>query len=263
MGQYFKWINLTKHEYLDGWIWPTGYKFYENSHTGCLKTDAACTLLSGRWKGDAVAFVGDYFEGEGTCDHPKRSLAYDLMDECVLDDFIEFGDCKDVAGLFEYARGKSHRPYWWDDRDDDIPYEGPFGLEIEHRRFGINDTRREYFDRKATEVLWVEGERVRRFDPFPALVACGADADEVPDGSENLSGTWIGDAIRFADSAPEGYRDITRALSISDCRVYDSDDVVLLASKDTEYKSLHDDAKWSDRLQKLEKILARQQTPGI
>lgn len=212
MSQYFSWVNLSKKQYLADDIWPDDMGFWQNSHSGCLKLDAACTLISKEWAGDLVAFIGDYFLRSAISEvDAHRRLVWEAMGNKGLDACMDEGEWEDVSGRFAFARGKTRTVYGGesDPYGEKVAYEGPFDLEIEHFRFVVNEDKGEYFDRRGTSIESVRGGFVCRFELLPGLLCCGAGFREHE--GEDLSGTWIGDRIVLADEAPEGYRDISRS----------------------------------------------------
>ena len=100
MGQYHYICNMDKKEYLDPHAFGDGLKLMEfgwssrgtltalavllseqNGRGGGDAHEAADTPTSGRWVGDRIAIVGDYFDGEkdavGGADNPWKSDGYD------------------------------------------------------------------------------------------------------------------------------------------------------------------------------------------
>lgn len=93
MGQYHKFVNLTKKEFIDPHVLGDGLKAWEIlANGGCGK--ALVVLMCcpdrrgggdleegeyvGRWHGDHVVMVGDYAEPE---DHPLAAEAHKVWDE--------------------------------------------------------------------------------------------------------------------------------------------------------------------------------------
>lgn len=69
MGQYYQAFNLTKklvvssHETKEeGDDWGSGSKLLEHSYKGNTFVGAICELLKSDWRGDKIAWIGDYFE---------------------------------------------------------------------------------------------------------------------------------------------------------------------------------------------------------
>ena len=204
MGEYFYWVNPKKRERIDedpfdkyGFIYSIG------STLGNRYTDAACTLLAGPWRGDPVMYVGDYFApAEGT------EIAA-LLDGCPLDDILD--SFRNVGGLFRCAKGKTYRVFddlLYDELYRDVPYEGPFDMEVRHFRYALNRTRGEYVDRDGgpVKIIWAGNGEVtwERVDPMvPLLTQRGT-----PWGWD---GRWCCDEVEVLDELPAGeFEDITR-----------------------------------------------------
>ncbi len=199
MGEYFTWVNPKKGEWIDHEPFSEcGFVFNVAACLGDRYTDAACTLLAGPWRGDPVMFVGDYFDpGEGS-----RTGA--LFDGYPCDDI--FDNFRNVTGLFKCAEGMLSPVFGPSPGDDDVPYEGPFELEVRHYRYAVNRTRGEYVDRDLGPVrhvcLWHGEYSWARVDPLLPLLTprnAGGDAE----------GRWCCDEIEVADELPFGdWRDV-------------------------------------------------------
>ena len=97
MGQYHKLINTTKKEYVSGWDTGMMAKHYEQmGFQGSMADILYCLMIAqgnerrgggdtdghkfiGRWAGDDVAVVGDYYTEDS--DNPKYKDLYDIVEE--------------------------------------------------------------------------------------------------------------------------------------------------------------------------------------
>ena len=62
MGQYFGWVNVDKHEFIEPIDFDLGSKWAESLHWGNPLLKALYALLSEEWKGDHIVFLGDQYE---------------------------------------------------------------------------------------------------------------------------------------------------------------------------------------------------------
>ena len=72
MGEYFNWVNVDKKEYLCPNDFGYGNKSHETRHKNNPVLRALHELLSSRWRGDQVIFLGD--EGTIPSDTPVPVL---------------------------------------------------------------------------------------------------------------------------------------------------------------------------------------------
>ena len=59
MGEYFDWVNVNKREYISPGDFDYDNRFHGSLHKNNPVLRALYELLSGRWKGDPVVFLGD------------------------------------------------------------------------------------------------------------------------------------------------------------------------------------------------------------
>ncbi len=209
MSEYFMWVNPKKKELIEDEPFDEyGYRSFRASTLGCLYTDAACTLLAGRWRGDPIAYLGDYYEPkEGSeiaaffDEYPNDESFYDKAE-----DYFE-----NIGGLFRCAEGKTRRVFddlRYDELYRDVPYEGSFSMEVRHFRYALNRTRGEYVDRDAGPVKLIlvgdGGITWDRADPMVPLLTLGGS----PWGWD---GRWCCDEVEVLDELPVGeFEDITK-----------------------------------------------------
>lgn len=224
MGQCFEWVNFTKEQYLGDEPFPYGLKYTETCFTGCLKTDAVCTLLAGEWQGDLVLFAGEYMYDLGLMAIPEDWSGLRAVTDLTVDYYDIDYEFEDVAGRFSYSRGKvGWRPGMVDGFETmvKVPYDGPFYLDIIHYRYIVNKTKNVYYDREAMPKRGVTS----RFDPLPMLMGSAGggllvDGKPVPsfDGKNTWAaapdGAWVGDVVVPTNELPSGkYEDVSRRYS--------------------------------------------------
>ncbi len=220
MSQYFMWVNFTKRQFLQDDAFPSGLRYTETCYVGDLKTAAASTLLAGGWKGDLVAFTGNHLfdlaKAAESGSYPGLSRLLAAATDPVN---IEY-EFDDVTGRFTIARGEHG---WAPSINEDgtetmrqVPYEGPFDLEITHYRFMVNETKRVFYDREATQAI----SDSQRFDPLPLLLGTAwgsllvnGNLPKAPGGSQMASapdGLWVGDLVYPSNVRPDSdYEDVS------------------------------------------------------
>lgn len=211
MGEYFDWVNVNKREYIS----PGDFDYDNRFHGSLCKNNsflrALYELLSGRWKGDPVVFLGDEAKipedttygllhdllgqaGTGhyydfICENHRnvsclfRDAEKDVRES--IGDFIE--DIKD-AGSFKYAN-----EYGIDIRR---PFAGLFSLKGRIFPYIINHTKGVYYSLSETPILYQDGVVCDYADPLPILLGYGRSAE---------SGLWLGDVVGVSDEISSAY----------------------------------------------------------
>ena len=212
MSTGYHWMNFERREQLAVEPFKSDIKLYSTCIIGNEYTEAALTLLTGDWAGDANAYISDDFTkkdlvGAGSPAFLVR--AADKFGEFVFEEAEETFAC--VEGRFTIMDGRVQRTYY----DDwplytDKPYVGPFDLELAHPRYVINRTKLEYIDRHHTMACYIRRGHlpfeVLRFDPTPLLLCTSGGLDDYW-----AHGPWLGDYVCAGDECPdESYRDATR-----------------------------------------------------
>lgn len=241
MGEYFAWANINKRERLKVGAFSGSFEAVAPCWVGNYDIDAVCTLLAGRWKGDTVAYLGD----ESTKYWPEKTreaLRYRKEESPVFFDYAE-EHFKDITGLFKRADGMTHAIDSGDDSTE-VPYEGPFELDIVHYRYVINHTKGQFYDRTRTPVrcVWPHhlgiDSKVVRFDPFPALFAKDSRLQSF-NNCENVlfEDDWVGDYIEPSnEGAPYGYLDVSVFYDYWAPSLVADDETVLSAMESDAYK---------------------------
>jgi len=221
MGEYYLWFNVDKRERLDPEPFDTGAKIASNVDVGNEYTDAICTLLATDWRGDRLVYLGDYRYLDGEENPTLAKLEEDCghREPCALDEAEKI--YTDVAGRFALARDKTYYDFDLPGMQK-VPYEGPMDKEIVHFRYVINDTKRQYYDRRRTPVTspfsWRGGipeSGIMRLDPLAVFLGAGEEEwgdAYLTDGLVTAmpDGIWLGDAVRVSQDPPdEGYDDIS------------------------------------------------------
>lgn len=94
-----------------------------------------------------------------------------------------------------------------------MPYEGPFDLEVIHRRYVMEDGRREFVDRELApvhDVYDAGGTILRdRWDPVGWLL-------RLSNLDDPWEGRWVAGRVRASDEPPApGYRDVSADAHLS------------------------------------------------
>ncbi len=216
MGEYYKWVNVDRREFLSPPEFGYGSKRWETmwrEKNELLR--ALRELLSGEWSGCRVAFLGDEKtvgpdSGNETLQTLYRhTVSYGCPGDAA--DLVE-ETYRNVDGLFraaqeevrweigiwleELADGNPHRfrnEYGIDPAD---PYRGLFERGGRDFRYTLNYTKKLCFAFPETTVLDRKGRVLEYTDPLPDLMAYGR---------AGKTGAWLGDLIGVADAMPQGY----------------------------------------------------------
>ena len=216
MGEYFQWVNVDKREYLCPSDFDLGNKSHESIHKGNPLLKALYELLSDRWCGDFIVFLGD--EGTIPTDTPYEILK--KLDEQALpygyfDHICE--NYRNVSCLFKDAEAEVReeiRCYLEDLRsghpcasvneygiDLAAPFDGLFRIAGRTFRYIINHSKKVYYSFAITQVLYEDGSLCDYADPLSRLMAYGRSV---------ASGTWLGDVIGVSDEMPDGYTPLSQ-----------------------------------------------------
>lgn len=216
MSQYFQWINFDKRQYLGDMMFSDGLKATESAYVGSPKTEAVTALLGTIWRGDLIAFTGEYYADVREVAVPGRDDGLIRIIKYPIDYYDVDYEFEDVGGRLSCARGKLGVAVVEDGEYGlslaERPYEGPFDIEVEHFRYIINETKREYFDREQTSCQWVRSNT----DLLPLLLgtswghlAIEGKTSREPDGR------WVGDLVYPSHKEPKGFANVSRVYSIA------------------------------------------------
>lgn len=211
MGEYFNWVNVDKKEYLCPTDFDLGNKSHESRHKGNPLLRVLYELLSDRWRGDLIVFLGD----EGTIPpdtpfHILQKLNEQVLSGCYFDHICE--NYRNVSCLFKEAEAevrKEIRGYLEDLRrghpctsvneygiDLTAPFDGLFCKSGKSFCFIINHTKKVFYSFAITKILYKDGSLCDYADPLSVLMAYGRSV---------VSGAWLGDVIGVSDELPGGY----------------------------------------------------------
>ena len=211
MGEYFDWVNVNKREYICPGDFDYGNKFHESLHKNNSVLRGLYELLSRRWKGDPVVFLGD--EAEISKDTPY-GLLRDLLAQAGTNHYHDFicENYRNVSYLFrdaekEVREGISNYIYDIKDRGSfeyaneygiDIrrPFAGLFSLKGRTFPYIINHTKGVYYSLSETPILYQDGVVCDYADPLPILLGYGRSAE---------SGLWLGDVVGVSDEISSAY----------------------------------------------------------
>lgn len=205
MGEYFDWVNVNKREYISPGDFDYDNRFHGSLHKSNPVLRALHELLSERWKGDPVVFLGD--EVNIPKDTPY-GLLHILLVQAGTDHYYDFicENYRNVSCLFrdaekEVREGISNYIYDIKDRGSfeyaneygiDIrrPFAGLFSLKGRTFPYIINHTKGVYYSLSETPILYQDGGVCDYADPLPILLGYGRTAEP---------GLWLGDAVGVSD----------------------------------------------------------------
>ena len=218
MGEYFKWVNVDKKQYLCPADFGQGSKLLESAYRGNPLLSALHELLSDEWKGDRIVFLGDEC---GPSDGLKTETLQLLGQDAARHGSGYFGDAvseayRNVSCLFKAAEAEVRREigFYLDGLDpakrgrENVgpvneygidpghPFDGLFLRDGKSFCYVINYTRKTYYSFGMTKILYLDRAEDRDIDPLPFLMGYGRSTDP---------GTWLGDRIGTADEIGDMY----------------------------------------------------------
>ena len=212
MGQYYKYVNVDKKEFMRSWDYDCGAKLMEHSYIGDDGmgnpfSGAFIELLQNRWKGDCVVLVGDYADEEYmTKNFPE-----------LWETFVEKNPW--LRSRREYNGEFYDRSLYECGEDLDTGYKSLTGIEQKDKcpRYAVNHDKKEYVDLfnhtlKAWEYTDEEtGEkRTTLIFALNLLIALGngLGGGDYHGEDKLLVGYWAGDEVGLEDEIPEGYGEL-------------------------------------------------------
>jgi hypothetical protein len=197
MGQYYRLVNVDKKESVEcaGALAELGgIKLTSSCFVGNGFTNLAASLLSDRWRGDRVMYVGDY--------------AWDEVDG----DWARSGERMGALRGLKEAGAISSDPYSDNSYEDVSPLVVAGEIGIRQARYVCDLDLGAYYDRDAMPIAWeADGEAVR-YDPLLLLIAqgngLGGGDYEAEDGSMDRVGWWACHEIAQFDEVPDGLEDV-------------------------------------------------------
>ena len=212
MGQYYKAVNIDKHEYLSPGSFNCGNKLMESCYVGNWLVNALTGLLSGPWHGDRDMYIGDYaWDSTGS----GNDLLSALYDEGVIeaDPYVaakvwhNAAERCTVPETFDYVLLSGHgaSEVW---EAVTVPaHEGEIDCKM-ITRYVANETQGVFYDReKLVESDW-HGITI---DPLLIFLAVGnglGGGDYRSDVHAELVGSWACQTISASNGRPEGLREI-------------------------------------------------------
>ena len=210
MGEYFKWVNVDKKEYLLPSDFDYGSKSHESRHKGNAFLSALYELLAARWNGDRIVFLGD------ECEYPldtQTLTIQKLSDQAKSEDYLDYicENYRNVSCLFLAAEDASKeiiydlqnihdemsfsclKEYGIDLND---PMKGLFLKTGKRFRYTINHTKKVFYSPEETKTYYEDGSVCDYLDPLPVLMGFGRSVEP---------GLWLGDIIGISDDIIDGY----------------------------------------------------------
>ena len=218
MGEYFKWVNVDKKQYLSPYDFDQGNKLHESMYRGNPLLSALHSLLSNEWKGDRILFLGDECK---VSQHPQLEVLQILESDTIYHKTGHYHDTvvetyRNVSCLFKDAESmvREEIGYYLDNLervrngDKDYDYVNEYGIDVERPfeglflkegrsfRYIINYTRKTYYSFGMTKILYQNCSENLYSDPLPLLMGYGRSAE---------NGIWLGDRIGVADEVEDRY----------------------------------------------------------
>ena len=227
MGQYYRLVDVDRREAVSAIAgsWSLGsLKLCGSTHRDNGFTDLAATLLTGRWRGDRVMYVGDY-AWRALAERPERVEEPGAGTFRALAALREEGETADPYGDESYADisdlvivpPSALRPYLQLRGEAAAEPKAVPEIAIEHRRFVVDVDKGVYYDRAKLPVSYAEedafGNRVFAMfhDPLLILLAQGnglGSGDYLHAKGRDLVGSWAFDEVYQADERPGGLREV-------------------------------------------------------
>ncbi|MCD8383804.1 MAG: hypothetical protein LUC39_02435 [Clostridiales bacterium] len=213
MGEYYKWVNVDKKEYLSPTDFGLGNKRYESLTRGNAFLCSLRELLDEHWKGDHIAFLGDEFSVSGNESNAllrslyQQTLLYgkpgsisDLIDEKYRNVSCLFRDAekevrKEISFYIESMRS-GEAPLTVNEYGVNLerPFENLFSKKGRTFQYTINCTKGVCYSFNDTQILHLNHTHNDYADPLPLLMSYGRTSS---------GGQWLGDIVAVADDIPD------------------------------------------------------------
>ena len=215
MGEYYKWVNVDKKEYICPEDFEYGSKFHETIHKDSVPLHALHSLLVNEWKGDRIIWFGD------ECLVPEQSS--NSVIKTLYEQSVEFGYPEDAFGMIcgsyqnvsclfseaktvvceeigyyleECRENKEFEPVNEFGINPEDPYKGLFQKTVRRYKFTINHSKKIYYSLDETDILFRNHTKNAFSDPLPILMGYGRITEP---------GEWLGDIVGVSDQRPEDY----------------------------------------------------------
>jgi len=215
MGEYYRWVNVDRKEYICPNDFDFGNKKHESMGRGNTFLCALRELLSKEWAANHVIFMGDEQPVLADSDNKTLRILYGHTvqaghPEDAFDTVID--TYKNVSGLFKAAEVivrqeirwfledlKNNAPMMYNEYGVNIlnPFDGLFLRNGQDFRYTVNHTKRVYYSFEETKILCLDHTENNFADPLPILMGYGRISE---------TGAWVGDVIGVGDEIPEGYK---------------------------------------------------------
>lgn len=214
MGEYFDWVNVDKKEYIDPCDFDCGNKFHETMHRDSAPLLAQHTLLSDRWTGDHILFLGDEcIVPDNSCNYVYQLLTeqHKRIPEGYFTWEMIYVAYRNVSAFFKEAEKEVRQEieYYLEGLRNGIkdfpniygvdinePYKGFFVMSGKRKQYVLNETKRVCYTLQKTKILNPDNTTAVDLDPLPFLLGYGRSCNP---------GLWIGDEIGVSDEIPKGY----------------------------------------------------------
>ncbi|MBP5604288.1 MAG: hypothetical protein J6X60_01920 [Ruminiclostridium sp.] len=215
MGEYYRWVNVDKKEYLCPSDFDYGSKLHESMHKGNAVLCALRELLSTDWKNDRVLFLGDecvapedntakeLFDAiQKNTDNPE---AYGYLDEIVFDKFRDVSCIfretekyirEGIENFLEAVKSGDASPENEYGFTIDDPYNGMFVRTGKDYKYTLNYNKKVAYSFEETKITFINRPWLENADPLPLLLGYGRMTDP---------GLWLGDIIGVSDTLPPDY----------------------------------------------------------